>query len=151
MNETIPEKRFKKSLPVDLTAAEKVTKGHKAGALKKAIQKVRAEMKLATADHKETLKNHQANLDSILDDLESGTEERKVECVERKDFKRKKAETIRLDTNEVVETRAMYAEEFQETFPGSEVKDVKDVGLSDDIEPPAAKRGRGRPRKEASA
>ncbi len=145
-------RKFKRQLPCDLTEEEKVKKGHKAGQLKKKIQKVKLEMKAATAGHKEQLKDHQANLDTILDELEAGQEERNVECYEKKDFTKKRAVVIRCDTNAEIESRTLSAEEFQIGLP-----DVKDVGLTDDDDEaadPAPKKGRGRPKKvrpEASA
>jgi hypothetical protein len=158
-------RKFKRPLPVELTDDEKVKKGHKAGSLKKAIAKVRAEMKLATADHKEQLKQHQANLDGILDDLETGTEVRSVECFERQDFAKKKAEVVRTDTSEVVESRSLSAFELQTKVPGTAQTAAElaaKIPAGDDAddfnEEEAAvvasatkKRGRGRPRKEATA
>lgn len=159
-------RKFKRPLAVELTDEEKVKKGHKAGMLKKAIAKVRAEMKLATTDHKERLKEHQANLDGILDDLETGTEVRSVECFERQDFAKKKVEVVRTDTSEVVESRAMTAFELQTKMPGtvqSAAELAAKIPAADDgddfNEEEAAlvansttkKRGRGRPRKEATA
>lgn len=143
-----PMKKFKRQLPCDLTEDEKVKKGHKAGQLKKKIQKVRLEMKAATAVHKETLKDFQANLDTILDELETGQEERNVECYEKKDYNRKKAVVVRIDTGAEIETRTLSAEEFQVDLP-----DVKDVGLTDgdgeEEEAPAAKKkAKGRARKQ---
>ncbi len=154
MTEEKEMRKFKRQLPCDLTEAEKAKKGHKAGQLKKKIQKVRLEMKAATAGHKEQLKDHQANLDTILDELEAGQEERSVECYEKKDFTKKRAAVIRLDTSEEIESRTLSAEEFQIGLP-----DVTDVGLTDgedegEEEPAAKKKGRGRPKKarpEASA
>jgi ferritin-like metal-binding protein YciE len=98
-------RKFKRPLPVEMTEEEKIKRGQKAGQLKKAIAKVKAEMKEATADHKERLKQHQSNLDAILDDLETGTEMRSVECFERQDFAKKKSEIVRADTSEVVRPR----------------------------------------------
>jgi hypothetical protein len=132
---------FKKPLACELTPDEKVKKGHKAGTLKKNIAKVRLEMKAATSGHKDKLKNLQENLDTILDELETGEEERQVECHEVKNFAAKKAEIIRLDTNEVVSTRALTAEEFQ-TDLAPVIADIA-AGLEDDLPPP---KKRGRPR-----
>jgi hypothetical protein len=145
-----PIRTFKRPLPCDLNEDEKVKKGHKAGMLKKAIQKIRVEMKAATAGHKEELKDKQANLDGILDDLETGTEIRSVECREVKDFTKKKSTVIRADTGEVVESRALLSHELQESFPGPIISDpVHDE--SEEGPSLAPKRGRGRPRKEARA
>lgn len=158
-----PVRKFKRPLPVELTDKESIAKGRKAGALKKAIAKVKKEMKDATADHKEQLKQHQANLDGILDDLETGTEIRQVECFERKDYKRRKVEVVRSDLegkDAILETRAM---DFGDGLPAKPTADAATNGAAkedeDDDEEgpdlsapaPAAKRGRGRPRKEARA
>ena len=156
-------RKFKRPLPVELTDEEKVRKGHKAGMLKKAIAKVKAEMKVATADHKEKLKEHQANLDGILDDLETGTEVRSVECTERQDFAKKKAEIVRLDTSEVIESRSLSAFELQTKVPGTAetaanlAAKIPQPDDADDFNEEEAsvvaatkKRGRGRPRKEAT-
>lgn len=158
-------RKFKRPLAVELTDDEKVKKGHKAGALKKAIEKVKKEMKEATSEHKERLKEHQANLNGILDDLETGTEVRSVECWERNDFAKKKAEVVRLDTQEVVESRAMTAFELQTKVPGTAPETSASLASKisvaddddDDEEAPASpppqspKRPRGRPRKEVQA
>jgi hypothetical protein len=135
-------KTFKKPLLCELTEAEKVKKGHKAGTLKKKLAKVRLEMKAATVGHKDEIKNIQENLDTLLDELETGQEERQIECREVKNFAAKKAEVIRLDTNEVVSTRSLMAEEFQ-TDLAPVITDVRDAGLDDDLPPP---KKRGRPR-----
>lgn len=138
-----PPRKLKRPLPVALTDEEQKKKGKAAGRLKKSIGKIREEMKAATAGHKEKLKESQAKLDALLDDLDAGTEERNVECEERKDFSKKQVTIVRLDTNEVVERRTMGVEERQESFPGSEVRDVED-GNPDDGEAPAPRRGRKR-------
>jgi hypothetical protein len=153
MSEKVKSKPFKRSLPCHLTEAEKATKFSKAGRLQTTISKVREEMKVATAGHKEKLKAHQGNLDGLLEEAESGTEERSVECYEEKDFDKKKAVVYRTDTGAVVSERTLAVEEMQEKIP--QVEEVKApgepaAGLDDDAEEakaPIGKRGRGRPKK----
>ena len=153
MSEKVKSKPFKRSLPCDLTEAEKATKFSKAGRLQTAIAKVREEMKAATAGHKEKLKAHQGNLDGLLEEAESGTEERSVECYEEKDFDKKKATTYRTDTGAVVSERTLAVEEMQEKLPQIAEKQEEGepaAGLDDDAEEakaPIGKRGRGRPKK----
>ena len=144
-------RRFKRDLPVELTDDELKKKGKKAGHLKKKIGKIKAEMKLAVAGHKEQLKESQAALDTILDDLDAGTEDRKVECEERLDYKTHRAMIVRVDTMEEVETRTMSAEEHQTSLvpdsvggdDGGEAEDEEVAAIAE--KPP---RKRGRPRKE---
>jgi hypothetical protein len=155
MSEKVKSKPFKRTLPCELTEAEKAAKFSKAGRLQTAIAKVRDEMKAATAGHKEKLKAHQANLDGLLEEAESGTEERSVECYEEKDFDKKKAVVYRTDTGHEVSTRALAVEEMQEKLPQTEDAKVLSMvppsaGLDDDAEEakaPIGKRGRGRPKK----
>ena len=123
-------KKFKRMLPCDLTDQEMKKKGKRAGEMQAEADTVRQEMNDAVAGHKKDLKEINGKLRVLLSELESGKEERNVECFERKDFKRKKAEVVRTDSNEVVETRTMEAWELQEKFP--QVSDVKDVAKQDE-------------------
>jgi len=58
--------------------------------------------------------------------VDAGVEPRQVECIERPNLESGMAETVRLDTNAIVSTRAMSASEINDAkhgdlFPGDEV------------------------------
>jgi len=139
-------KPFKHPCPVPLTEAEIRKKSKKAGKLKKDREKIKADMKEATRGHKEKLSLVVAELDVLLDELDAETEERKVDCVTVKDFRRKKVHIERADTGEMVPgtERTMSIEETQdEMFDGA-----SGDGGGEDEEPAPKKRGRPKKVKE---
>lgn len=116
-------RKLKRPLPVKLTDDELKKKGKKAGHLKKVIEEIKAEMKAAVSGHKEKLKEKTAELGALLDELDAGTEDRKVDCHEIRDFLKKEVRIVRLDTGDVVERRTMAFEELQGNVPGTEPED----------------------------
>jgi len=113
-------KKYKKQLRVEMTDKEIEKKGRSAGHLKKEFDQIKAKQKAAADMYKEELAEVKTKLDAVLADLEAGGDERNVDCVDEKDFKRNVVRTIRLDTNEVAETRALAAEERQEMIDGAD-------------------------------
>jgi len=113
-DDVVRGKEFPKKLRVEMTDAELKKKGKEAGRLKTKLDEVKVKQKAAKDQFKEELEDVRSRLDAVLADLDAGGDERNVKCVEEKDFKRNVVRTIRLDTNEVAETRPMSPEERQE-------------------------------------
>jgi hypothetical protein len=122
-------KPFKRQLPCELTDQEMKERGHKAGELKAKIDATRRKMNDAVAGHKQDLKDLNGKLNVLLSDLERGAEDRMVECIEVKDFTKKKAEVVRTDTNTTVETRTLDPFEMQ-TEIKAEAKGKKEDPLA---------------------
>ena len=137
MPEIEESKTFKKQLPVDLSDAEVRAKTKKNGKLQRQIDELTQKMNDSIAGHRKDLKEMKAKLRGAMYDQESCTEERAVDCVEKRNYTTRKATTVRLDTGAEVETRTMSAEETQKDWvaDGGGVPSVADA-------PPADKKAR---------
>lgn len=87
--------------------------------LAKAMAEKRHEMdeiNTKTQPHREEVKKLTKEIDSLVADIENGTEKRPVPCHELRDFKRNVIRTIREDTGKQIDERAMTAEDRELTF-----------------------------------
>lgn len=111
-----------KQLPVKLTNEEKIAKGLEQARLRDAIRAVKAEKKVAMTGFAERLAALEKDRDRVSDDIRDGIETRAVEVREERNYRLGTLRLVRVDTGEVVETRAMTAEEREEAqvtmFPG---------------------------------
>jgi len=82
------------------------------------IIRLEEEKKAASKVFVNQIKPLQAERESILEALDAGTEKRMVECYERRDDRLGKVEIRRVDTDEVVEERAMTIEEREAAQQG---------------------------------
>lgn len=130
---------FNKNLPVELTDAEKAKKGKEAGKLQAKVDATRQKMNDATAGHKKDLKEMGGKLHVLLSELENGTEERPVPCVEKRNFNTKKATVVRTDTGAEVDHRTLSPEEMQRQMPGTDGNVISDVP---DEKPKKARKGK---------
>ncbi len=105
------ETRF---LPCKLTPDEIRERGEKLASLRNQIADVEASKKQAMENFKSQLTTLTKIADDITEEISTKSEWRSVEITENKDFDKKKAFTIRLDTEEVVETRALTPKELQQ-------------------------------------
>jgi hypothetical protein len=110
-------KEFIQLLDVPLTDAELIVKGEKLTEQLELIDQVTAEKKESMQSYNDKLKELDEIARSYRESIENRTEKREVTCAERQIFEQNKIEIVRLDTNEVVETRAMDAADRQPELP----------------------------------
>lgn len=130
--------KFKKAVPVKLKAGEKESKNDRIVEALGERKEVKAEMKLATSQHRTRINELDKEIETLREQINGGQELREVDCVNVKDFRNNVVKTLRVDTRETIETREMTSDERQETFPALPTGEEK-------------KRGRGRPRKTGPA
>lgn len=139
-------KRFKRDLPVPISDAVKLAKSEKAAKLRDEEKRLRQKLKEHNAGKRTEIEEKASARDALLADIESGMEIGSVECFTRYDYKRKKVEVVRTDTDEVVETRVMSADEATDGVDGA--SDSGDEGDDADAEEKPAKKARGRKKKD---
>lgn len=108
-----PEKQYRQ-LPVDLTPAEKITKGLEQARVRDVIREVRGERDEAMDKFKGRLKALETERDRLTDEIRDGREMRAVEVREERNYRQNTLREIRVDTGEVVRTRPMTKEEREE-------------------------------------
>lgn len=119
---------FEKKLPVRLTDLEVENKYARTTQIHLLIRVQEAKAKEATKDMREKIRALKKEEDDLQDQLASGEEDRMVQCVNKKDYRRDVVETIRQDAEEgwneeankndgVIESRRMTSSERQEVFP----------------------------------
>jgi hypothetical protein len=118
----------------DLSDADKAHKRERLETVDREIIRLEEEKKAAAKVYVNQIKPLQAERESILQALDSGTEKRHVECYEHFDERLGKVEVRRVDTDAVVEERAMTAAE-REDLAEERQGDLFDGGGS---EPPPA-------------
>lgn len=102
--------KFKRALPCPINPA-------KADKKAKEIVDVLTEInvqKEKAKPYRDKVKELTLKVESLRHDITSKTEEREVTCVEERDFTHREVRVIRLDTDEVVESRTMTDEDRQE-------------------------------------
>jgi hypothetical protein len=134
---------FVEKLPCKLTTAEKEARGH--GIVECMREKVRlaAEKQIVTSALKTREKENDKLATELAQQYDSGLEWREVRCERRQDFERNLVCTYRLDTGEMLRSRAMEAPERQAQIefpdndnggPGDESEAGDDEELDDDAE-----------------
>lgn len=114
-----------RELPVDLTAAEKLDFGEKMAEAELAIVALKKEMEPLKAEVKE----HAEERKRLAECIDSGTEERDVNCKWIENLDENVRRLVRQDTGAVVEEIALTAEERQEKL------DVDSEAPADDAKP----------------
>lgn len=99
-----------------LTDTEMRERGEKLADLRKQIAEVEAAKKNAAENFKSQIITLVAVADDITDEINTKSEVREVEITEEKNYDKKQAYTIRLDTHETVRTRALTPQELQRPF-----------------------------------
>jgi hypothetical protein len=123
-----------RKLPVKLTEDEITQRGRGMAKFESDRIKLMESKKAAAADFKAKIDLCGESLSKLSRAIETGEEDRDVECEWNKDFVRKVADLVRMDTGEVVETRPLDADELQEKlFPKrmTKPKGKKLSGLDD--------------------
>lgn len=127
---------FSKKLRVKLTDEERIAKGTALASILNERDSVADELGLVRSEFRERIKILEQRAGAVRRDVEEGTEERNVRCVEVRDYRRGIVLVKRTDTHEVIDERAM-----EETDRQLEI----DVQAGDEVapaEPPNGKRGR---------
>jgi hypothetical protein len=122
------DKTVQKELPVTLTAEERARSGEEIARRVVRVAGLEEEKKKATKVFTDAIADEKRAIGKLARAVHEGREERLVDCIERTHFGTNQVITTRLDTGEIVETRAMKAEERQEPlFP-------KPTGASEDAD-----------------
>ena len=102
----------KRDLPVELNAAEKLDFGEKMADAELSIAALKKEMEPLKA----AVKDHAAERARLAECIDSGTEERQVNCKWIETIEENVTRLIRQDTGDVVEERALSAEEREQSL-----------------------------------
>lgn len=104
-------------LPVKLTETEIKERGRKLAHLYEEIEIAEIGKAAAARASKDRIETLQAEAGAIARVIRSGQEDREVQVQEEKDYSEGVCRMKRLDTGEVVETRAMTPQELQRPLP----------------------------------
>lgn len=123
-----------KTLPCQLTEEEIRLRGLRLATLRSEIGDIEIEKKAANQEFKERIESREKQCGTLVKQITSGQEYREVIIEEVKDWESQSVRTIRVDTGETVEVRAMTPRELQRPIPfdrpitESEVQaDLKDL------------------------
>lgn len=110
------EKRVTKEIAVQLTEVERRKAGEEIASLVLLSQQIDDERRAAAKASGEKLKEISTRIRKRARAIRDGSELRMVDCIEREVFETNTVDTIRVDTGETVESRAMSTEERQESL-----------------------------------
>lgn len=130
---------FQRNLPVTLTDEELRHRGDALAAQLDELDRIEAKVKAAKEAAKGPKEKAEATIGELRRQLRTRSEDRLVDCEEVKRFAQRCAETIRLDTGEVVSTRPLTAQEMQtelSVIPGGKKRAASFPG-DDGPEPPS--------------
>ena len=105
--------REMRELPIALSEKEILARGELLAKEVQVRERVDTERKEAAAGFRERLDKHDAEIERLAEEVESGAETQDVECALYEDGDRMLMQWVRLDTGEVIEERPMSAEERQ--------------------------------------
>jgi hypothetical protein len=105
---------YEELVEVKLSAEDIVSKHERLETVDRELVRLDTEKKAAAKVFTNQIKPLQAERESILDALAAGTEKRHVEVYEHFDERLGKVEVRRVDTDEVIEERAMTAQERED-------------------------------------
>jgi hypothetical protein len=108
--------RIVKDLRVVLSEAEHLAKGQLLAKSAFDMSELEAGKATAAASYARQIKDLKRVQGRLSYDVQTGTEVRPVECEERRRFEALAVDIIRLDTGEVIDTRAMTHDECQLKF-----------------------------------
>jgi uncharacterized coiled-coil DUF342 family protein len=110
-------KPFKKDVLVGLSKDVKEKKLERIAEALGEVKETKGEMKLAMSEHRTKIRDLEKEVEALREQVATGKELRSVSVAEVKDYRANVVSIVRVDTKEVVETRAMTTDERQETFP----------------------------------
>ena len=126
--EDIEERRFNRMLKTAFTESEKVEMVEEAGSAYRDLKKAKDDLDTVKSQFQSKIKEHEAEIASLFERINTGWEMRSVPCREVKDFSTGSIVVFRDDTQEAIEERAMTAEERQPALPFKENQAV-DAGF----------------------
>jgi hypothetical protein len=112
-DEMVQTEDLERSLKVNFTEKERFQLGSQLGEALRRLKSTQNDLAAVSAQYKSDIKQIDAEIGSLAERLNSGWEMRKVKCVRIKDYNVGMIQIKRLDTLEIVEERAMDAEERQ--------------------------------------
>lgn len=107
---------YKRQLPCKITDEESQAKGSKAAKLQDQAEELQEQLNISLKDLRADIKQKRGEIRGLLKEIAAGTEDRDVVCYDDKDFRKGEIRTHRADSGEVVDRRAMTADERQETM-----------------------------------
>ncbi|NIO76302.1 MAG: hypothetical protein GTN69_10570 [Armatimonadetes bacterium] len=105
--------RFTRVLPVALTDEEIQARGLELAAKMNELDKIDLTVQAAKDKAKEDRKPIDKRIAELRRQLTAKAEDRQVQCEEVKDYGTKRAQTVRLDTAEVIDDRPLTSDELQ--------------------------------------
>ncbi len=100
-------------LPCKLTDQERQFKGDQLVQKMHAMEEAEDLFEVIRDSHKTRMKEFEKEISVLSRVIRERSEERDVEITENKDYESKTAQTVRLDTGEVVDTRPLTPQELQ--------------------------------------
>jgi|HubBroStandDraft_2_1064218.scaffolds.fasta_scaffold01184_18 hypothetical protein len=116
VREPVERARYTKQLPVRATKAEQLEAGKRLAVLYREHETVLEKRRSVMAGFREKISGIHENMDQAATTFEDGTKLEPVEVVERLVVETNEIQIVRLDTGEIVETKAATAEDRQETM-----------------------------------
>lgn len=123
----------KQKLPTKISPTRLEELSREQAELQLSVDKKKVLKKASVAEINASLKVDQARLSELAQSIHDGTELLEVEVVERMRYPEKLVEYVRVDTSEVIDSRAMDADDLQEQMAYE--------GRSPDVQPKRGKRG----------
>jgi hypothetical protein len=115
--DAMPPRRFEEMLPCKLTDEEKIQRGEQLSQALAVVDTITAERKQANDGFKARAELAMERVRELRDAVDSGTEERNVECIESFELRLNCARTVRVDTGEYIRERALKMSELQPELP----------------------------------
>jgi len=120
--EAMEERKFNRLLKVSFTPPEKIEMSEQIASAIRNLKKVQDDLATVKAQFQSKIKEHEAEIASLSERINSGWEMRNVGCREVRDFNTGSVYVFRDDTEELIEERAMTAEERQPELPFKETE-----------------------------
>lgn len=108
-----PPRRFPELLPVKLSDAEIGDRAKKAAVARRKIAEYEAQKSAAASHWKAKIELAENERDELLDVIDSGVEDRAVECVESYEYRTGTVRVHRVDNGTLIRERAMTSQERQ--------------------------------------
>lgn len=108
---------FTKEIEVELADSDYKAKSRQLAFLRVQIEELQAEKKTADEGYKQKIGGLEEQCTELFRSIRRGRDTLKLEVFERRDYGRKVVETVRADTQAVVESRPMLPRELQQPLP----------------------------------
>ena len=109
----LEERKTTRSVAVTIDAEDVAEHSKRLCGVLSQIDNVKAEKKAACSDANASLKELNTRAHELAESIRNGTENRDVECIESFDFRTGTVTCKRIDTGEIIDERAINAEERQ--------------------------------------